>query len=273
MRPSIRTLLLVSAILLLAENSSALAGPQSLLDPYASIAPPNPAAQRAAKGKKKVANPGPQMERDISRDPMDRQPVVSRYQPPKPKDPEKAPKRETASTSDDSDGGFFDGMGEIKNGIVHSTKAATSGIVDGSKFVGGGMFSGTKKVGGGMVKGAKAVGTGFAAAGGKVADGAAAAGSKVADVPKALGSGIKGGAGKVKDGTGSAGEKAAALPKAVGHGMVATAGAVKDGTGAVGKKLVAAPVAMTRGIGRLFGKRSPAEDARATAQRPNGSTR
>src|SRR5437868_7565890 len=109
MRSSKGTLLLATASLLIAGNTSAIAGPQSLMDPYAGMQAPNPAAAKAARARKEKVHER-DLDRDVSRDPAPRRdPVAARTAPPAAK---------TAASTSGGDG-FLDGVGEIKDGIVH----------------------------------------------------------------------------------------------------------------------------------------------------------
>src|ERR1700737_169411 len=172
----------LTAILVLGASGSAVAGPQSMLDPYSNIKPPtikNPKDNPALKKlKTPVVRSAPAV---VSA------PISSK------------PEKELRS---ESGGGFVAGTKEIFHGIGTATKGAAAGVVTPVKALGAGVASGSKKVGHGVAdgaknsggffaKGAKAFGHGVKTAGGKMKDGTEAVGHKVAVVPKKMGEGLK----------------------------------------------------------------------------------
>jgi hypothetical protein len=193
----------LSAVLVIGLNQSALAGPQSLLDPYANVKAPT--KKSVAKNAVPVARPaaptsvvinGPDLPPVKKEKPVKQKPIASQPSP----EPIVSKSSEPKSSTKDSgtgEGGFLAGTKEIFHGFGTAAKGAvlapTHAITSGSKKVAGGtknigeklgdstkgltskMADGTKSGGGIFVKGAKSVGHGFKAMGGKIKDGTVAA--------------------------------------------------------------------------------------------------
>jgi hypothetical protein len=199
----------LSAILLIGFSQSAVAGPQSLLDPYATVKAPTkkatPSAKKAAPEKaipQSVTIGGgalPPLQRNkpsATSVPAAR----SSAAPSRAAAPASKPIASSAPSSD-GDEGFLAGTKQIFQGIGTATKGAVvtpakklgSAVAGGAKGSGGFFANGASKVGGGF----KAMGGGFKAVGGKIKDGTVAVG------------------GKIKDGSAAAGHAIVAAPKAL----------------------------------------------------------
>lgn len=180
-------------------GQAAYAGPQSLLDPYASVPAPSklydpnekkprklglPSMRKgAAKAKAQptqtaqaetettfVTNPGggkgKKQPKAVASKPVETTTEVTETAAPA------APK--TASVKDDK-GGMLDG---IKN----ATKSSTGAVMNGTKKMGSGIANGAKASGGVFVKGANFVGSGFKATGSAIKEGTSGMAEKVANV-------------------------------------------------------------------------------------------
>ena len=112
--------------------SSAVAGPQSMLDPYANVKAPSSYTQAAHKKVKVKPQPTPSNSVTIGA------PATSQVQ----------------STSIDSPG-IMSGTKEIMHGFSTATKGAANGIVNPTKKLGSGMVTGSKKVGHSLAAGVK----------------------------------------------------------------------------------------------------------------------
>jgi hypothetical protein len=179
-------------------GQAAYAGPQSLLDPYASVSAPSklydpnekkprklglpsmrkgaakPKAQptQAAQAETEttfVTNPGggkgKQQAKAVASKPVETTTQVTETATPAPK---------TASAKD-AKGGMLDG---IKN----ATKSSTGAVVNGTKKMGSGIANGAKASGEVFVKGANFVGSGFKATGSAIKEGTSGVAEKVANV-------------------------------------------------------------------------------------------
>lgn len=190
----------------------ALAGSQSLLDPYAGIQPSSQKAKPTKASTKqpeatKVVPPnrsalssyGAEEENVPASKPVKQakvQPekVVRQNEPeikPAKKVAQKAPKVSSSQPS------FVSGIKEIQSGCATSFKAATSGIFNGTKAAGAKVADGTRRVGASLASGAKAssaylmkgagaLGHGLKTTATKISEGAAAMGKKIASVPGRL---------------------------------------------------------------------------------------
>lgn len=179
-------------------GQAAYAGPQSLLDPYASVSAPSklydpnekkprklglPSMRKgAAKPKAQptqtaqaetettfVTNPGggkgKQQAKAVASKPVETTTQVTETATPAPK---------TASAKD-AKGGMLDG---IKN----ATKSSTGAVMNGTKKMGSGIATGAKASGEVFVKGANFVGSGFKATGSAIKEGTSGVAEKVANV-------------------------------------------------------------------------------------------
>lgn len=285
----------LSALLVIGLNQSALAGPQSLLDPYATIKAP---VRKTPAAVKKPVAPQREMPTSVTigggaAAPL---PVIKKTEAPKVVTPKtEKPKAVSAITNESSEEGFIAGTKQIFRGFATATKGAVaaptrlvtsgvSGMVAGTKKVGGSVADGAKSSGGFVANGAKAVGGGFLSVGGKLKDGTVAVGEKVKDgagaaghaivaVPKAVGGGVKATGEKIADGTGdvgsklkegggSVGGKIVAVPKAVGKGIVGAAAKTGEAT----KKVAGAPLGL---FGKLNPFRHKEQPGVATAAKPD----
>lgn len=194
-----RCLSFVLTGLFVGTTSAAIAGTQSMLDPYATIAPPKPAKKRKA---------APPAAAKAPAEPVTSTTYVTMPMPPEPQGKKAGKGEEKVAGNGDGEGGVMAGMKDIQesctktvkaagSGIVNGTRSAGSKLVEGSRAVGGGIASGSKKIGSGIAsgarssgavfaKGARAIGTGFKTTGEKMKDGTQAVGSKVAGLPKML---------------------------------------------------------------------------------------
>lgn len=181
-------------------SQCALAGSQSLLDPYANIqAPSSNATAKPVKQQKKVA--------PVAAAPAAPQQSTTTYvtmpgAESQPKQKATGPATKTA----DGEPSLMGGMSDIKEGCSKTVKAAGAGIVGGTKAASNKLVEGTKFVGHGVAAGTKRIGGG-------IATGAKASGSYIAKGARALGNGLKATGSKVKEGTGAVGSKVAGLPK------------------------------------------------------------
>lgn len=166
-------------------GAAAIAGPQSLLDPYADIQPTSsPVVSNKSVAVKKVpklkptkgqqvANQGVTNElgsRTSSRNPNSSAQHLGKVAGNKAISQVSAPAGNATNNPT-----VLSGLKEIQHGYVTSFKAAGQGIVNSSKAAGAKIAAGTRTIAGG----AKTLG-------GKFKDGIGAAGSKIASVPKAL---------------------------------------------------------------------------------------
>lgn len=253
----------VSAILVIGLNQSALAGPQSLLDPYCTVKPPT----------RKVPAKKPQMvtPRVVPTSVQLGEPLVTG----KKEKPASDKPLASSQSVGRGNGGFLAGTKEIFHGIGTATKAAvvtpTMGLVNGTKAIGGKVADGTKTIGGKVADGTKGLGGKVADGTKKVAEGTKGLGEKVADgtkssggflangmkkmaiVPKKMGEGLKVAGGKVKDGSVAAGHALAAAPKALGHGAKTAGEKVADGTKAVTEKVADGAKATTEKVADTTG--------------------
>jgi hypothetical protein len=204
----------LSAILLIGFSQSAVAGPQSLLDPYATVKAPTkkatPAAKRAAPEKaipQSVTIGGgalPPLQRNKPKAATTSVPAArSGAAPTRAAAPASKPIASSAPSSEGEEG-FIAGTKQIFQGIGTATKGA---VVTPAKKLGSAVAGGAKGSGGFFASGA----------------------SKVSDGFKAMGGGFKTVGGKIKDGT------------------VAVGGKIKDGSAAAGHAIVAAPKALIPG--------------------------
>lgn len=206
----------LSAMLVIGLNQSTLAGPQSLLDPYASVKPPSakkadakkaaPVARPAAPSSVVINAPGlppikdekPKKEKSVAiRDQVKPAPapVVS-----KSAIKEAAPINSSSGTADGGEG-FIAGTKQIFRGFGTAAKGAISGpakviasggrkAAEGTKSMTSKVAEGSKSSGGIFLKGARSVGNGFKAMGSKIKDGTVAVGEKTMSVAH-LGGGDK----------------------------------------------------------------------------------
>lgn len=196
MRSSKPSLPLAMALLVIG-SQCALAGSQSLLDPYAGIqAPSSNAAAKPAKQQKKAAPAAAAPQAPQSTTTYVTMPGTENQ--PKP--------GASAKASDGTQPGLMSGMSDIKEGCSKTVKAAGAGIVGGTKAASNKIVEGTKFVGHGVAKGTRRIGDG-------IATGAKASGNYIARGAKAIGNGLKATGTKVKEGTGAVGSKVAGLPK------------------------------------------------------------
>lgn len=247
-----KELLPLLATALVGANLAAVAGPQSNLDPYASIQAPAqmPVDKKQKKLTDKFKSKKPQMAQEV----FQPQPGVSgefstqasntviqetgRSKIAKPA-PGAVPVQKNAAAPKEVETQQVAGGGE--GGFMGGAKQMTGAMMEGTKTVGAGIATGAKKAGGGIMTGARAVGHGMMVAGGKMKEGTVAAGGKVAGGTKALGSGIASAGGKAKEGGGSLGSKLVAMPKALGGKVVggtkSAGSAIAGGTKNIGGKV------------------------------------
>ena len=189
--------ILLVAYLAVTSNLRVCAGPQSLLDPYASIQAPSSKTKGSKSSSKSEAKKASNTHSELSSSEGEEEKPAQKEAKPlktKGKDKElssskppgegKALKPSHATGS--SDTGVLSGIGDIKNSYVKTFKAAGSGIVNGTKAVGSKVAGGTKKMRDGVASGAQAIGHGFKLTGGKVKNGASSVGNKVASAPSKL---------------------------------------------------------------------------------------
>lgn len=171
----------VVAGLILIGGSAAVAGSQSVLDPYNQVQAPGGSGGKG-KGARPAAEPG--------NDPLDVSTTSTYVTMPMGENHEESAKAEEPSKL----GGMFSGV----SGLTEPFKNAGAKMAEGSKAVGSSVANGTKKIGstiaGGakasgecFMKGARAIGGGLKATGDKLKDGTQAIGGKVADLPHAIG--------------------------------------------------------------------------------------
>lgn len=200
-----RSILLLAA-LSISSCGAVYAGPQSLLDPYASVqAPSNKAKATKPSAPKNESPKGPARSALSSLESEDSAKQEEQAEKPSKTKAEKKEKKEKNSApasasqkpenSDGSEKGVVSGIKDIQSSYVKTFKAAGSGLVNGTKAAGAKMADGTKKMRDGVahgakssgqvfMKGARAIGHGFKLPGSKAKDGASSAGSKVAVAPK-----------------------------------------------------------------------------------------
>lgn len=203
-----RSILLLAA-LSISSCEAVYAGPQSLLDPYASVqAPSNKAKATKPSAPKNESPKGParsalsSLESDDSAKQEEQAEKPSKTKAEKKEKKEKKEKdsapavaSQKPENSNGSEKGVVSGIKDIHSSYVKTFKAAGSGLVNGTKAAGAKMADGTKKMRDGVahgakssgqvfMKGARAIGHGFKLPGSKAKDGASSAGSKVAAAPK-----------------------------------------------------------------------------------------
>lgn len=270
----------LSAILMIGLNQSAVAGPQSVLDPYFHVKPPTKKA--AAKKATPAARPaaptsvvidGPDLPPLKKEKPKKEKPVAIKSEPaPEPIVSKSAAASTPAANSSGTNGGGTEGEGfiagtrQIFKGFGTATKGAVMGpthaiangtrkLAGGTKSMGSKVADGTKSSGGIFVKGAKSVGNGFKAMGGKLKDGTVAAAHAV-PVPH-VGGKKEGGEQKIAEkpvatpektdlGGESLGGKVLGVPKAMGKGIAGAAAKTGEAT----KRVATAPMG-------FFGKLNP----------------
>ncbi|PWT96477.1 MAG: hypothetical protein C5B53_09605, partial [Candidatus Melainabacteria bacterium] len=195
--------ILLAAALTVSSNVRVWAGPQSLLDPYASIQAPGAKtkatktkATKASKANKSEEKPEEKAEAKKSSTRSALSSLESEEEKPVEKvdKPVKSEKKTHVAkekggdkplTPSSSDGGVVSGINDIKNSYVKTFKAAGSGIMSGTKAAGAKVAGGGKKVKDGFMNGAKAIGHGFKMPGGKSKNaGGAPDNKKVAAAPR-----------------------------------------------------------------------------------------
>lgn len=227
-----RSLPLVLTGLLLGTTTSAMAGSQSLLDPYATIAAPATPQQQGKKGSKKAT------QAPVAQAPAQEAPQTSTTYVTMPMQdhvkgkakvttaPVSAPSGGQSTTAQAGgptpqaadNGGILSGVKEIQQGCSNTVKACGSSVVNSTKAAGSKIVAGGKFVSNGVTSGTKKIGTGFATIGGGIASGARSSGSYLAKGAKAIGHGFMVTGEKVKDSTEAVGGKVAHLPKIWGKG-------------------------------------------------------
>ncbi|HEY9790562.1 MAG TPA: hypothetical protein V6D22_09210 [Candidatus Obscuribacterales bacterium] len=205
------------AAALIISTGSAVASPQSMLDPYANIKAPT----TKQKLSQTVAKPAKESRVSPKASKVD----DSDIPPPK---AIKAAKT-TSVSSGESGNGFISGTKEIFHGVGAATKGAAADVVHPVKVVGGGVVSGGKKVGSTLADGAKTATT-------KVKDATGGVGKAVTAAPKKVGEGLKTAGAKIKDGTVAAGKAVTAAPKAVGRAVGGAPKAVGNGIAGAASK-------------------------------------
>jgi hypothetical protein len=175
-----KSCILLVAALTVSGNARVWAGPQSLLDPYASIQAPG-AKNKASKSKANKASKAeekPEEKAEVKKSSTTRsalssmegeeeRPVEKAVKPVKTEKKTHVAKERVEEKSDkplatnSSDGGVVSGISDIKKSYVKTFKAAGSGIVNGTRAAGAKVAGGGKKVKDGFMNGAKAIGHGF----------------------------------------------------------------------------------------------------------------
>lgn len=209
----------LSAVLVIGLNQSALAGPQSLLDPYFNVKPPTKKAPvkkptttvRPAAPTSVIIN-GPDLP-PLKKEKAQKEKPIAIKSEPAPEPLVSKPAAPSTPVSDSTNGGgssdeagFLAGTKQIFHGFGTAAKGAVMGpthaIANGTRKMAGGtrnigdklgdktkdltskVADGTKSSGGIFVKGAKSVGHGFKAVGEKMKDGTVAAAHAVPFVGK-----------------------------------------------------------------------------------------
>ncbi len=214
-------------------DCACLAGPQSVLDPYAHVQAPRTRTLRTR------------------RSPVERQ----RSSAGQAVSARRSATVTVKESGNRSDGGFIAGIASATRkagvAVVKGPVAAGQKVAAGSRAVGNQVVAGSKRLGESVVSGAGAAGDVFARGAGS---GLKAAGSKIAGLPAAAAGGLRGAGERIADGSKAAGGSTAAGAGFIGHGLVAGAVAVKDGAAGITQKVVAGPAAMGRSIARLLGQ-------------------
>ncbi len=159
-----KTCLPLTALLVLATSTVAVAGPQSMLDPYSTIKPPS--------GRKEEKTPKPVKETPLPS-------VRASKASPSGDSVKSSSSISSGGSSGDSGTGVVSGSRQIWHGITAVTRGATIGIVEPTKKIGSGLATGTKKLGHTVAVGAKNSGEIMKTAGVKIADGTKATGGIV----------------------------------------------------------------------------------------------
>lgn len=197
----------LSAVLVIGLNQSALAGPQSLLDPYASVKPPSakkaeakkaaPVVRPAAPSSVVISAPGLPPIKEAKQKKEKSVAVKEDSRPTAAPVVTKSAIREAAplkssSTADGGDGfiagtkQIFHGFGTAARGAIaapaHVIASGTRKAAEGTKNVTSKVAEGSKSSGGIFAKGARSVTQGFKTVGSKIKDGTVAVGEKTMHV-------------------------------------------------------------------------------------------
>jgi hypothetical protein len=196
------------AVLLVLSTGSAVAGPQSLLDPYANIQVPTTARKAAKPPKANKAAPAASTRESSA---SAKEPTAGA----------KAPVAAAASSAQNN-GGFIAGTREMFHGMSTAARGAASSVIHPAK--GAGSFIAT---------GARKVSEQTKSASGKVIDASGGASKALSAVPKKMSAGLKVTAEKMKDGAQAAGHALAVVPKSVSQGMKSTGEKLASGSSKV----------------------------------------
>jgi hypothetical protein len=274
----------LSAVLLIGLNQSAVAGPQSMLDPYFNVKPPTkkapakkaaPVARPAAPTSVVINGPDlPPMKQEKIKKEKDKSLGIKTESSPEPIVSKSAAPTPIGSTSGGGAEGegflagtkqIFKGFGTAAKGAVmaptHALASGSKKMADGTKSIGGKiggstkglsskMADGTKSSGGIFVKGAKSVGNGFKAVGEKIKDGTVAA-THAVPVPH-LGGKKEGAEPKVAD-------------KPLNEKPVASPEKISAGGESLGGKVLAMPKTVGKGIAGAAAKTGEATKRVAAA--------